>query len=97
MFPCLKKIPLNHVFEGTLNGPKRDDESMCLEMRSGLQDRGDPLQRDGRMEDNSNPPRRGVLPLDPTQEAGGRVLYGGGGFQRIEETSHSPWIATPVQ
>ena len=48
------------------------------------------------MEDNSNPPRRGVLPLDPTQEAGGRVLYGGGGFQRIEETSHSPWIAIAV-
>ena len=48
------------------------------------------------MEDNSNPPRRGVLPLNPTQEAGGRVLYGGGGFQRIEETSHSPWIAIAV-
>ena len=96
MFPWLKKITLNHVFEGTLNGPERDDESMCLEMRSGLQDRGDPLQRDG-VHQGWNPPRRGVLPLDPTQEAGGRVLYGGGGFQRIEETSHSPWIATPVQ
>ena len=47
MFPWLKKIPLNHIFEGTLNGPKRDDESMCLEMRGGLQDRGAPLQRDG--------------------------------------------------
>ena len=47
MFPWLKKITLNHVFEGTLNGPERDDESMCLEMRSGLQDRGAPLQRDG--------------------------------------------------
>ena len=43
----VEKIPLNHVFEGTLTGPKRDDESMCLEMRGGLQDRGAPLQRDG--------------------------------------------------
>ena len=37
--------------------------------------------------EHSNPLGRGVLPLDPTQEAGG------GG---IEETSHSPWIAIAV-
>ena len=43
----VEKIPLNHVFEGTLTGPKRDDESMCLETRGGLEDRGAPLQRDG--------------------------------------------------
>ena len=42
----VEKIPLNHVFEGTLTGPKRDDESMCLETRGGLEDRGAPLQRD---------------------------------------------------
>ena len=36
----------------------------------------------------SNPPGRSVLPLDPTQEARGG--------ERIEETSHSPWIAIAV-
>ena len=35
-----------------------------------------------------------MLPLDPTQEAGGRG--GWGGLGRIEETSHSPWIAIAV-
>ena len=72
---------------------------MCLEMLEGFEDRSSPLQG-GVVRgawNIANPPGRGVLPLDPTQEAGGRVLYGGGGFQRIEETSHSPWIATPVQ
>ena len=38
--------------------------------------------------EHSNPPARGVLPLDPAQEAPEQ--------EGIEETSHSPWIAIAV-
>ena len=44
---------------------------MCLEMLEGFEDRSSPLQGGvvGGAWNIANPPGRGVLPLDPTQEA----------------------------